>query len=165
MKPVPTGPPGIGFKPEEWEVLAINRELSTVSKGDLVRFDMTNVSTDVNTAEAAASRAAYGDDDHPLSNILLSLVADVSHAQFGVALEDIAAEESGRVLVQGTVTATINIGTPPLTAGGTPLINGAGELIDTATAGKKIIGLTLTAVAADGDALIIFDGLNGFGIR
>lgn len=159
MQPAQTGPPGDGWKPERTTAYVINRGAAATA-GALMVFDLDNGSTDVNVTERTS--LGHGALDSPLSVVILSTgaVSDYPGAIYGIATEDIGADQQGEVVIQGPVSATVG----GALSAGDDLQAAVGQMAGGVTAGAKIIAKALTDVAGAGQALVYFEGLNYLGI-
>lgn len=139
---IPTAGPGVGLRFANIDY----RMTATVAatKGDVLAVDVSEVNDDTFTAMTTPAGA-----DNSVEAIDVGI--------FGVALQDIAAGESGLFRFAGVVEA---LGGAAVDAGDLLGVN-VGKSVILATTGHKGVGYGIDAVAAGVIATIIFDGING----
>lgn len=159
----PTGRPvpGDGLFFQGYTVYATNRSGATTGIGEVVMFDIAQSATEVDNGTPGSSDG--GGNNSSYNNYIDPGIAGVAdkHFIFGIALESIADNVAGQVLIRGRVNAAV----ATATVAGTALVaNADGEMDVTAGTGdSKVLGL---AEGADVSNLadILFDGVHGFGM-
>lgn len=156
----PTHGPGNGMYFAGYVVVATNRTEDTTGVGEVVMFDLAQSAGEVDNAIPGSSDA---DGDNSAYNCYIDPAitgAHIKHYIYGIALEAITLNSTGRVLIRGRVNAAVATAT---VAGTTLIANADGELdVSTEASDSKVIGI---AEAADVSNLgdILFDGIHGFG--
>lgn len=138
MSGLPIQGPGAGFGLANLEYLMICT--SAMSVGEVVAVD---TSTITNGKFTTVDTAAATDEEAEL---------------IGVAVEEVAAGGTGRIVFRGTVNV-LTSGTP---AAGAKLAVGAGVLL-ASNANAKVVGYALEAGVASTPTSVLFDGVSGFG--
>lgn len=133
MKIKPTAGPGPGFWPDNDECVVTARG-SAIAAGDMVRFLL------VTGDDAAVTNNDLGDSASGLANVLLGDTV-IGEALTGIALEDIADDAQGRVLVTG-IAPGVTTGT---TTPGIPLTGGAAGVMALSGAAETVYGIALDA--------------------
>ncbi len=157
----PTAKPGNGMYFTGYTILATNRSGATTGIGEVVMFDMAQSATECDNGTPGSSDGS-GDNSSYNSYIDPGIagVAD-KHYPCGIALESIADNATGKVLLRGRVNAAV---ATACVAGTCLVANADGELDVTAgTADAKVL-----AIAEEADtsnlADVLFDGVHGFGM-
>lgn len=130
--------PGLDLEPVDREMISTN----AVSKGDVVALTSTVTSSG------------------RFTTVVQPTTAQLESGIFGVALEDIAAGETGTIRFRGYVQALIT-GTPAALA--RVAANNTSDSLGVTGAAEKAIGI-MTETGTNGNLhLVLFDGLAGFG--
>jgi len=155
-----TGGPGDGLFFAGYTCQATNRSGAATGAGEVVMFDLAQSATEVDNGTPGSSDSDGNNSGY--NNYIDPAITSpaVKHYIYGIALEAIADNATGPVLVKGRVVAAV----AAATVAGTALVaNADGEMDVTAgTADAKVI-----AIAEEADvsnlASVLFDGVHGFG--
>lgn len=154
-----TGGKPIGIAPPSTMIVhAFNRTGGTLLPGEVVAFAM-------DLAEETAN-AQFGDELSCWANVVDPATADLATGYFGVAMDSIADDTKGRIMVQGIIKCTLAAAYGTLNAlQGFSATNASHELtlVVAGVDGEKIIAKPLTIADADDIATVLFSGLDGFG--
>jgi len=124
-----------------------------VTKGDVLAVDASSITLDGDyCAFTKTSTPAATNSEN---------VEGIGNGLFVVALESAADGKLVKCRAQGVVDATIN-GTPG--AGATVTVN-VSKKMTLAVTNDKVVGFMLEAGENDKQKKVMFDGINGFGVR
>lgn len=154
-----TGGPGKGLFFGDHIVQAVNRSGATTGIGEVVMFDMAQGATETDNGTPGSTDTS-GPNSSYNSYVDPSIAAATRHFIFGIALESIADDTSGRIQISGRCTAKV----AAATVAGTALVaNADGEMdVQAGTGDSKVIAIAEEADTAN-LAAVLFDGMNGFG--
>jgi len=137
-------------------VTATNRSAATTGKGEIVMFDLAQSDGDVSNGTPGAVASGY-------TNYIDPSVADALTSYFfGIALESIADNAVGQILVRGRVNAKVHADT---VAGSALMPAADGTMIlRTGASDGKIVAIAETDDSAVTNyADVVFNGIEGFG--
>ena len=157
---LPTAGPGDGLFPSDYIVEATNRSGAATGLGEVVMFDLAQSATEVDNSTPGSSDTDGNNSGY--NNYINPAITGpfIKHYFYGVALEAIADNASGRVQVRGRCTALV----AGATAAGTALVANADGEMDVATGATDTKVLAIAEAVDVGNlALVIFDGVHGFG--
>lgn len=155
----PTGGPGDGLFFDNTVVRITNRSGATTAVGEVVMLNHAQA----NEVDNGIPGSSDSDGNNSVYNNYIDPAITspfLKHSIYGIALESIADNETGRVLFRGRVNAAV----ASATVAGTALVATAdGEMtVAAGTGDSKVI-----AIAEEADtsnlANVLFDGINGFG--
>ena len=152
--PIAGSASGLWF--DEYIVSATNRSGATTAKGEIVMFDLAQSDGDVSNGTPGAEASGY-------TNYIDPSVADALTSYFfGIAVDSIADNAVGRILVRGRVNARV---AAACVAGSALMPAANGEmLIRTGASDGKIVAIAETDDATVTNyADVLFDGIHGFG--
>ena len=144
---------------DDYIVEATNRSGATTGIGELVMFDLAQSASEVDNStpgsgDASGANSAYNNYIDP------SIAAGQRAYIFGVALEAIADNATGRIQVRGRCTAKVAAAT---VAGSLLVGNADGEMdIAAGTGDSKVLAIAEGADVSN-QAAVLFDGIAGFG--
>jgi hypothetical protein len=154
-------PVGLG-SPLNMYRMVYNRTGGATAIGDIVMFDGA-------LSDAATLTADMGATDSATSNVIqpVDTAGELIVAWFGVCMEVAADDKLMRVQVKGIARAsidatyaTVNLHTGRFTG------KTATDVLDVVgTAGDKVIALGIAAGVTTTPALVLFDGIDGFGVK
>lgn len=156
----PTSKPGNGMYFVGYTIQATNRSGATTGIGEVVMFDMAQTATECDNGTPGSSDGS-GDNSSYNTYINPAITGPfIKHYLYGIVLESIADDASGRVLLRGRVNAAV----ASATVAGTALVANADGEMDVAagTGDSKILAIAEAADAAN-LADVLFDGIHGFG--
>lgn len=138
--------PGTWLEAERLETIATNRTGATLSKGDIVAFDLTGSDGDVD---------AYGTTStDPLANVISAATAHLKGWIFAVALESIADDAKGRFLVRGVDEVELaDSDTSDVAAGKTFTATNGQTYASLRTDGAVSLGIALESAVSTGAAV------------
>lgn len=130
--------PSIGFQPPHWECRATAR--AAITQGEVVVFDLTNTDGDV-------SNNIVGDAASGFANVKKPAAGDiVKSAVYGLALEDIADNATGRILICGIAQGSLIRASGSIASGDALVPTTAGDLDGIIANGERQIAIALEAV-------------------
>lgn len=145
--------PAIGFQPPRWECRATARE--AITQGEVVVFDLTNTDGDV-------SNNIVGDTASGFANVKKPAAGDVTKsAVFGLALEDIADNATGRILICGVAKGSCIRASSNITKGDALVPTTNGDLDGVVANGERQIAIaleTLTTPTTSTLGDVLFNG-------
>jgi len=153
-----------GMECREHTVQVINRTGSTLSKGDVVMFDIKLSSTE-------ATSNSPGKDSSGLANVVApsDAAADFKFAQFAVITSDtIADNASGTAAVRGQVDAFVIKASGSIAAGDPLGVDANKNLTADITSGDKIVGraaVAATTPATRTRVSCLFEGIFALGVQ
>jgi len=152
--------PGDGLWFDQVVVTATNRSGNTTGVGEVVMFDLAQSAGEVDNATPGSSDS---DGNNSGYNCYIDPAIgspSTKHYFYGIALESIANDASGRICVSGRVSANVD----GSTGVGAALVPAADGQLDLAagTADCKVVAIAEEADASN-VAMVIFDGIHGFG--
>ena len=144
---------GLGWTVPTDTCRVYNRSGAAVSKGDVMMFDFAQTATETTDSLLGSDSSSFANTITPGGT------QAVQFACYGVCLDDIADNGTGRIAVRGRLrvnTADVGVG---VALGITPSSH---QLRDPGLA-EKVVGISLENNAAAGLTDVLFDGINGFG--
>jgi hypothetical protein len=139
-----------GLACEEWWEYMIST--NAVSRGDVVVVNEAVVEGTTKLWTTVIQAAAATDDT-------------LENGIFGVAMEDIAALGTGRILWRGRIDALAGTGGWPTTIGLNLAAETAADGLIVAVINQKVIAKSLEITTATARGTVMFDGWNGFGSK
>ena len=143
---------------DNYIVDATNRSGATTGVGELVMFDLAQSASEVDNGTPGSGDAS-GATSSSNHYIAPSIAAGARAYIFGIALESIADNTTGRIQIKGRCTAKV----ASATAAGSLLVGNADGEMDIAagTGDSKVLAIAEGADTAN-QAAVLFDGVNGF---
>ena len=143
--------PGSFAQEDRKETYATNRTGSTLSKGDVVAFDLTGSDSDVDAYTTTAT--------DPFANVISVATAHLTGWIFAVALETIGDDESGLFLLRGI--DDVSVLDNSASSGDSVAPGNGSTSVDALTDGEVCVGNLLEAAPGSGGAAtkkVLFDG-------
>jgi hypothetical protein len=134
------------------DVRVINKSGASISAGDTVLFDLE---------QSQATDTVYGSATGAFSTVIDTLAARANFGIHGIALEDADENVKFKVRVRGRVVANV-IGSANAGVRAAVLADGANLNVG-GGATNKALAILITGIAG-GQAEVLFDGVNGFGL-